>query len=74
MCVCVCVCVWGNSLPPLQERTVEKDNAQGSLPGLLGAVAFVFILANFAKVFGYVQGLVAAAPKGSASPSMARRR
>ena len=57
-----------------EERTVEKDNAQGSLPGLLGAVAFVFILANFAKVFGYVQGLVAAAPKGSASPSMARRR
>ena len=39
--------------------TVEKENTQGSLLGLLEAVAFVFILANFAKVLGYVQSLVA---------------
>ena len=51
---------------------MEKDSTQGSLLGLLGAVAFVFILANFAKVLGYVQGLVAA--KGSGSPSVGRRR
>eukprot|EP00731_Ephydatia_muelleri_P009676 Em0005g262a len=55
-----------------EERTVEKENTQGSLLGLLGAVAFVFILANFPKVLGYVQGLVA--PRGSASPSTGRKR
>ena len=53
---------------------MEKENTQGSLLGLLGAVAFVFILANFAKVFGYLQGLLVPRGGSGSSPSMGRRR
>ena len=59
---------------PLQERTIEKENTQGSLLGLLGAVAFVFIVANFAKVFGYLQRLLVPRGGSGISPSMGRRR